>query len=101
MNNESEHWSSASVSWAQLFIAIAGLLLALAGSLVLLEGRLTRLEERQIFVLKYIVEDTTANTAKEKAIATSLIGISHQLEELKLEIVRHIASGDRSTDKSK
>jgi len=53
---------------------------------------ITLLQERQSVVLKYISEDVANTAVRDLATARSLADIYHAVEELKIEIVRHMAA---------
>ena len=58
----------------------------------------TLLQERQAVVMKYTAEDMATSAEHERRIAQALAAISHQVEELKIEIVRHMAATQAVSD---
>ena len=104
-NHDDEHgakWYEITASLGHLVLAT---LLAIIGGGSVVFGymwdnhkAITLLQERQIYVLKYIAEDAVANTDKDRRMVQSLATISHQVEELILEVVRHMAASQAVTD---
>lgn len=58
------------------------------------------LQERQGVVFKYIADDVVAMQDRDRRTSQSLSDISHQIEELKIEIVRHMATAQAYQDYS-
>ena len=95
-------WYEISASVGHLVLAV---LLAIIGGGSVVFGyiwdnhkAITLLQERQNYALKYIAEDMASSADHERRIAQSLASIAHQVEELKLEIVRHMAASQAITD---
>jgi hypothetical protein len=89
-------WYEISASVGHLVLAV--LLAIIGGGSVVFSyiwdnhKAITLLQERQAFALKYIADDTAAMTEHDRRLAQQLAAISHQVEELKIEIVRHMAA---------
>jgi len=89
-------WYEVSASVGHLVLAIV-LALSAVGATVFSyvwdnHKSITLLQERQGGVLKYIADDMVTSVERERRISQSLASISHQVEELKIEIVRHMAA---------
>lgn len=101
-NESPTKWYEISASVGHLVLAV--LLAIIGGGSVVLSyiwdnhKAVTLLQERQTFVLKYIGEDMASSAEHERRIAQSLAAISHQVEELKIEIVRHMAASQAVSD---
>ena len=97
-------WYEVSASVGHLVLAVV-LALVAGGATVFSyvwesHKAITLLQERQAMVLKNNSEDANLTVERERRIAQSLAAISHQVEELKLEIVRHMAAQQAVTDYS-
>jgi hypothetical protein len=95
-DQDSTKWYEISASVGHLVLAV--LLAIIGGGSVVFSyiwdnhKAITLLQERQAFALKYIADDTAAMTEHDRRLAQQLAAISHQVEELKIEIVRHMAA---------
>jgi len=97
-------WYEVSASVGHLVLAVV-LALSAGGATVFSyvwdnHKSITLLQERQAVVLKYINDDVALSVDRERRISQSLAAISHQVEELKIEIVRHMAAQQAVTDYS-
>ena len=101
--NESQtKWYEISASVGHLVLAV---LLAIIGGGSVVFGyiwdnhkAITLMQERQTFVLKYIAEDVVSTAEKERRLVQALAEISHAVEELKIEVVRHMAASQAVSD---
>jgi hypothetical protein len=95
-------WYEISASVGHLVLAV---LLAIIGGGSVVFGyiwdnhkSITLLQERQGVVLKYIAEDVASTADRDRRIAGTLAEISHAVEELKIEVVRHMAASQAMSD---
>jgi hypothetical protein len=98
----SAKWYEISASVGHLVLAV--LLAIIGGGSVVFSylwdshKSITLLQERQAVVMKYITDDVTATAERERQLARTLGEIAHSIEELKIEVVRHMAASQAQTD---
>ena len=102
---EQTRWYEISASVGHLVLAV--LLAIIGGGSVVFSylwdnhKAIVLLQERQAVVMRYVIDDVAATAEREQRLARTLAEIAHAVEELKIEVIRHMASTQAASDYGK